>query len=207
MKDFSRVIVSGRLVARPIVRNSTTNIIAKARIACNEKIVDKQHTNFFDLTFFSPQSQYIIKEADKGDKYTIIGSLRQEKWVDKYGNNRKNIEIVVDSAIKTSAAYNKRVVVVMGRLSEDIKVVNTKGAIIANGSIAFNTLSRSDGELIRTPNFIDIKLFNKLAEIGAEYGIKGRVAMIYGRLRYEEWQHDDSMRSKVYIIVDELDLV
>lgn len=57
------------------------------------------------------------------------------------------------------------------------------------------------------PNFIDCTMFGTRAEAVGRYLSKGTKVAIEGKLRYSSWEKDGQRRSKLEVIVDEIELM
>lgn len=57
------------------------------------------------------------------------------------------------------------------------------------------------------PNYIDCSMFGTRAEKIAPYLSKGTKVAIAGKLRWSQWERDGQMRSKVEVIVDEIEFM
>lgn len=57
------------------------------------------------------------------------------------------------------------------------------------------------------PNFIDCTMFGSRAEAVSRYLAKGTKVAIEGKLRYSSWEKDGQRRSKLEVIVDEIELM
>ena len=61
------------------------------------------------------------------------------------------------------------------------------------------------GEWEDYANFIDCTMFGSRAQNVAQYLSKGQRVMIEGKLRYSTWERDGQKRSKIEVIIDDLD--
>lgn len=57
------------------------------------------------------------------------------------------------------------------------------------------------------PNFVDCTMFGTRAEAVGRYLAKGTKVAIEGKLRYSSWEKDGQRRSKLEVIVDEIELM
>ena len=57
------------------------------------------------------------------------------------------------------------------------------------------------------PNFVDCTMFGSRAEAVGRYLAKGTKVAIEGKLRYSTWEKDGQRRSKLEVIVDEIELM
>lgn len=57
----------------------------------------KEHTSFFELTFFGRTAEVASEWFSKGSPIVVVGHLRQDKWEDsKTGEPRYKVHVVVD---------------------------------------------------------------------------------------------------------------
>ena len=57
------------------------------------------------------------------------------------------------------------------------------------------------------PNFVDCTMFGTRAEAVSRYLSKGTKVAIEGKLRYSSWEKDGQRRSKLEVIVDEIEFM
>ena len=57
------------------------------------------------------------------------------------------------------------------------------------------------------PNFVDCTMFGTRAEALGRYLSKGAKVAIEGKLRYSSWEKDSQRRSKLEVIVDEIEFM
>lgn len=63
------------------------------------------------------------------------------------------------------------------------------------------------GEWEDRPNFIDCTMFGTRAEAVSRYISKGSKVAIEGKLRWSQWERDGQKRSKIAVIVDEIEFM
>lgn len=100
-------------------------------------------------------------------------------------------------------------VVLTGNLTKDIEVSYTSsGMPVGSFGIAVNERRKnSQGKWEDYPNFIDVTLFGNRAESLSEYLTKGKKVAIDGKLHQSRWENNGQKRSKVEIIVNEIELL
>ena len=101
-------------------------------------------------------------------------------------------------------------VMLTGNLTRDAEVRRTQsGMAIASFGIAVNDRRQNQqtGEWEDYPNFVDCTMFGARAEKIAGYLTKGLKAAIEGKLRYSSWECDGQKRSKLEVIVDEIEFM
>ena len=100
------------------------------------------------------------------------------------------------------------VVTVGGRLTQDAELrATTGGTSVMSLSVAVNERVKKDGEWEDRPSYFDAALFGTRAEKLAPRLVKGMKVVISGKLRQERWQKDGQHRSKVSILIDEIEFM
>lgn len=99
-------------------------------------------------------------------------------------------------------------VTISGNLTRDPEVRTTQSGmpVMAIG-IAVNDRRRNSQtrEWEDCPNFIDCTLFGNRAQNVSEYISKGSHVTISGKLRWSQWERDGQKRSKIEVIIDDID--
>ena len=98
---------------------------------------------------------------------------------------------------------------ISGNLTRDPEIRRTAGgtAVMSFG-VAVNERARdANGEWVDRPNFVDCTMFGTRAEAVGRYLSKGSKVAIEGKLRYSSWEKDGQRRSKLEVIVDEIEFM
>lgn len=101
-------------------------------------------------------------------------------------------------------------VCISGNLTRDPELRSTAGGTSVMGfGVAVNERRKNaqTGEWEDYPNFVDCTLFGKRAEALEQYLSKGTKVAVEGRLRYSSWEKDGQKRSKLGVIVEEVELM
>jgi single-strand DNA-binding protein len=101
-------------------------------------------------------------------------------------------------------------VLISGNLTRDPELRATAtGMPVLGLGVAVNDRRRnqSTGEWEDCPNFIDCTLFGTRAEAVSRYLSKGSKVAIEGKLRWSQWERDGQKRSKIEVIVDEIEFL
>ena len=101
-------------------------------------------------------------------------------------------------------------VCVTGNLTRDPELRATQsGSQVLSFGIAVNDRRKNQqtGEWEDYPNFVDCTMFGTRAEKIANYLAKGSKVAIEGKLRYSSWERDGEHRSKLEVIVDEIEFM
>ncbi len=101
-------------------------------------------------------------------------------------------------------------VAISGNLTRDPELRQTAGGMAILGfGVAVNDRRKNQqtGEWEDCPNFIDCTMFGSRAEKLQPYLTKGTKVAIDGKLRWSQWERDGQKRSKVEVIVDEIEFM
>lgn len=101
-------------------------------------------------------------------------------------------------------------VVLTGNLTREPELRRTaSGMGILNIGIAVNDRRKDaqTGEWSDYPNFINCVMFGTRAEAVTNYLHKGNKVAIDGKLRYSSWESDGQKRSKIEVIIDDIELL
>lgn len=101
-------------------------------------------------------------------------------------------------------------VAISGNLTRDPELRFTAGGMaVLTFGVAVNERRKnsSTGEWEDYPNFVDCTMFGKRAESISNYISKGSKVAIDGSLRYSSWEKDGQRRSKLEVVVDEIEFL
>lgn len=101
-------------------------------------------------------------------------------------------------------------VLISGNLTRDPELRATAGGTqVLSFGVAVNDRRRNPqtNEWEDYPNFVDCTMFGTRAEKLANYIAKGSKVAIEGKLRYSSWERDGERRSKLEVIVDEIEFM
>lgn len=101
-------------------------------------------------------------------------------------------------------------VFISGNLTRDCELRSTAtGTQILNIGVAVNDRRKNQqtGEWEDVPNFVDCVMFGSRAEKLAQFLSKGTKVAIEGKLRWSQWEKDGAKRSKLEVIVDEIEFM
>lgn len=101
-------------------------------------------------------------------------------------------------------------VVISGNITRDPELRSTQGGmeILALG-VAVNDRRKNQqtGEWEDVPNWIDCVMFGNRAKSVSRFLSKGSKVAIEGKLRWSQWERDGQKRSKIEVIVDEIEFM
>jgi single-strand DNA-binding protein len=105
------------------------------------------------------------------------------------------------------AAYNR--VILVGNITREIDLTKTQsGTAVTDIGLAVNERRKNQsGEWVEDPQFIDITLWGRTAEVAAEYLGKGSPILIEGRLKLETWESDGQKRSKLKVVAEKMQML
>ncbi len=101
-------------------------------------------------------------------------------------------------------------VIISGNLTRDPELRNTQsGMAVLSFGVAVNDRRKNPttGEWEDYPNFVDCTMFGARANSLSQYLSKGTKVSIEGKLRWSQWERDGQKRSKLEVIVDELEFM
>ena len=101
-------------------------------------------------------------------------------------------------------------VFISGNLTRDCELrITAAGSKILTFNVAVNDRRRNPqtNEWEDHANFVDCVLFGRRAEALAPKLRKGQKVAIEGKLRYSSWERDGQRRSKLEVMVDEVELM
>lgn len=99
-------------------------------------------------------------------------------------------------------------VCISGNLGSDPDVRTTaSGMPVMSLSVAVSDRHKNSqtGEWEDHVNWISCTMFGNRAQNVSQYLSKGQRVMIDGKLRYSQWERDGQKRSKIEVIVDDID--
>jgi len=100
--------------------------------------------------------------------------------------------------------------IISGNLTREPELRSTaSGMSVLGFGVAVNDRQKNKqtGEWEDYPNFIDCTMFGKRAESLSQWLHKGAKVCIEGKLRWSQWERDGQKRSKVEVIVDEVEFM
>ena len=101
-------------------------------------------------------------------------------------------------------------VLISGNLTRDPELrATTGGTQVLTFGIAVNDRRRNPqtGEWEDIPNFVDCVVFGARADALSRILSKGMKVAIEGKLRYSSWEREGQKRSKLEVIVDEVEFL
>lgn len=101
-------------------------------------------------------------------------------------------------------------VIISGHLTRDCDLRTTPGGTtVMRVGVAVSDRRKNPhtGEWEDYPNFIDCAMFGTRAEAVSRYLQKGSKVAIEGKLRYSSWEKDGQKRSKLEVVVDDIEFM
>lgn len=99
-------------------------------------------------------------------------------------------------------------VIISGNLTRDPELRSTAGGMsVLQFSVAVNERRKNNktDEWEDYPNYVDCTMFGKRAEFFSARLQKGSKVAVEGKLRWSQWEKDGQKRSRLDVIVDELE--
>ena len=101
-------------------------------------------------------------------------------------------------------------VIISGNLTKNPETRSTAGGtIVLQFSVAVNERRKNQqtGEWEDYPNYVDCTVFGKRAEALSTRLSKGSKVAIDGKLRWSQWEKDGQKRSRLDVIVEEIEIL
>lgn len=101
-------------------------------------------------------------------------------------------------------------VTISGNIGHDPELRHTaSGSAVLGFSVAVNerVKDRETGEWSDKANWVDCVMFGNRAQSLAPYLRKGTKVAIEGKLRWSQWEKDGAKRSKIEVVVDEIEFM
>jgi len=101
VQDINNVILVARLVRDAELKYTANGYaILNFSIANNRSVKRndewQDEVSFFQCNIFGKRAESLAEYMIKGKQVVISGSLKQDRWTDKDGNNRSVVKIMVD---------------------------------------------------------------------------------------------------------------
>lgn len=98
-------------------------------------------------------------------------------------------------------------VVLVGNLVRDIEVrYSNSGVAIGKSAIAINRRRKNGDQWVDEVSYFDFTILGKSAEGLRPYLVRGKQVAIQGSLVQDRWEKDGQKNSRVYVMVDNLQL-
>jgi len=93
---MNKVCLTGRLVAKPEIKDVGGKTVCSARVAVKGHKKDGSDTEFLNLEAWEKTADNIAQFFDKGREIGITGRIKTDKW-EKDGTKHERVKIVVES--------------------------------------------------------------------------------------------------------------
>ena len=97
---INRVVLMGRLVADPELKYTQSGVaVTSFRIAVDRNYVkqgEERKADFFDIVAWRSTAEFICNYFSKGSMIALDGQLQSRNYINREGQNRTAIEVVVD---------------------------------------------------------------------------------------------------------------
>ena len=102
--NFNKVILGGRIVARPELKQTTSGVpVTSFTVAVNRRFGEKQAdgstrpvADFIKVTAWRQQAEFVWRYFDKGSSICVVGQIETRTWSDKQGQKQYATEVVAD---------------------------------------------------------------------------------------------------------------
>jgi len=127
---MNTVILSGRLTSKPELR-STESGVSICNFSIAVKRAKSDEVDFIDCSCYDKQAENLSKYQDKGSLVLVTGRIKENRWTDKDGQNRRKTIIEASSIEYISQPQTQAYVAKKGQneayenMGERIKAENT----------------------------------------------------------------------------------
>lgn len=98
---LNMVGLMGRLTYEPEIKVTTSGVsVLRFQIACDrtyQKAGEERKADFIDCVAWRQTAEFIGKYFHKGSMIAIEGTIQTDNYIDKNGNNRKQVEVVANN--------------------------------------------------------------------------------------------------------------
>ena len=101
MASFNKVILMGRLVADPELKQSSNGVsVTSFNLAVDRRYNkgDEKQCDFITIVAWRATADFICKYFSKGQAILVCGELQTRSWEDQQGNKRYATEVVASEA-------------------------------------------------------------------------------------------------------------
>ena len=99
---INNVVLMGRLVATPELRNTQTGVaVTSFSLAVERSFAragEQRQADFIDCVAWRNTAEFISKYFQKGSMIAVTGSIQTRSYEDKNGNKRTAVEVLVSQA-------------------------------------------------------------------------------------------------------------
>ena len=110
MASFNKVILMGRIVADPELKQTTSGVsVCRFTIAVDRRYTPKdqeKQTDFISIVAWRQTAEFISRYFAKGSAILVWGELQTRSWTDNDGNKRYATEVVASEASFCEAKNN-----------------------------------------------------------------------------------------------------
>ena len=196
---MNTIVILARVAELPQIKTASDKQIATFAV---EVTPYRQEDPPFllQVAAFGKVAEAVAAAAIQPDTYLdLAGRLRIEK------NHPPELQISEFHKVTPEVVPGVNIVHLLGRAGRDPEVrFFESGSTVANLSLAVNRIRRDDG-----PDWFNLAVWGKQAQVAADYVRKGSLLGITGSLQMETWtdRNSDEERSKPVIRVTRLDLL
>lgn len=157
--------------------------------------VGKEEPKWHDLVCWGKTAEIASKFCDKGREILVVGRIQKRPY-EKDGEKRVKVEIVVDELYLDTAS----VTVVKGRVGQNdgLREANS-GKKVCNITVAVDGRNKDN-----PPEWFRVSLWDKTAEIAAEYAEKGRMVTVIGRMQTRSYEKNGEKKFSTELMGNQL---
>lgn len=201
---MNNAILIATVIEAPQMRYTQDNQTAIAEMLVQfPGIRDTDPPSQLKVTGWGNLAQRLQDQCQVGQQYALEGQLQMNLVQRSEGFKDKVAEMRLSKV--SPATGNINTAHLVGRVGRepDVKYFES-GSVVSKFTLAVNR-RRRDSE----PDWFDIEVWGKTAQIAADYVYKGSLVGITGILKFDHWTDRDTEtpRSKPVVLVNQLDLL
>ena len=200
---MNSIIVIGTTVQAPQLRYTQDNQTAIAEMIVQfPGTRDNEPPSQLKVTGWGNTAQQ-MQGCQVGDQYLLEGRLQVNLVPRPEGFKEKVAEMRLSRFTAGGGTLNAVHLVGRAGREPDVKYFES-GKVVCNFTLAVNRLSRDSD-----PDWFDVEVWDRTAQVAADYVSKGSLVGITGTLRFDHWtdRNTGTPRSKPVIRVSQLDLL
>lgn len=103
---MNTISIIGRAVAKPELKSTNSGIsFCTFTLAVDDGTKDSPHTSFIPCIAWRKTAEFASQYINKGQKYGVVGSLKQGEYTDSNGQKRRTFDVAVNDI--TFCEYRK----------------------------------------------------------------------------------------------------
>lgn len=191
------IILEGNVGQNSGLRSVGSNDTKVCDLTLAVNQINKDEPKWYDLVCWGKTAEIAAQYCEKGREIVVIGRM-QKRTYEKDGEQRVRVEVVVDELYLDTM----HTTVVKGRVGQNdgLRSANS-GKKVCNLRIAVDGRNKDN-----PPEWYRVVLFDKNAEIAAEYAEKGRMVTVTGRMQTRPYEKNGEQHFSTELVASHISL-